>query len=51
MLILTSIVKCYQETVLDNMVVVELCSDFVSVRFVVIRLSQQLRLCQDSQST
>ena len=43
MLILTSIVKCYQETVLDNMVVVVLCSDFVSVWFVVIRLSQQLR--------
>ena len=42
MLILTSIVKCYQESVLDNMVVVELCSDLVPVWFVVIRLSQQL---------
>ena len=51
MLILTSIFKCYQETLLDNMVVVELCSEIVSVRCVVIRLSQQLRLCRDGQST
>ena len=51
MLILTSIFKCYQETLLDNMVVVELCSEIVSVRFVVIRLSQQLRLWRDGQST